>query len=293
MKTLDISVIVPLYHGTKYLPGILETVRQNAAFAGDALRVELVLVQDSPEEAEAIRGPFAESFPVRTVFNAENEGIQRSRINGLKAARGTYVLFLDQDDTLAERALLRLYQTAKGSAAAYSDWAIERLTHGKPVTGRRRCSLGKHPLALLLRDGNRMGPPCHCLLRRDCIPENWQRHLLTINGADDYLLWLCMLAEGREFAYCPETLYTHRFNAESCSTDELRLLQSEQEAFAVAAGLYAFTDAQKRRHAKHLAFRRELTALRQSGAPAGKRIRLYGKHPQELFRRIAAIIRRE
>lgn len=291
MGGTDVSVIVPLYYGKKYLPRILKMIRLNSIRARDELNLELILVNDSPDEVP--ENVSKETFPVISVSNSVNEGIQRSRIKGLDVSSGEYVLFLDQDDELAEDAVLNLFRAADGHPAASSDWCFEDLAAGKTVSYSKKGAVDEKTLRVLLQGGNCIGPPGHCLLRRDCIPECWRVNTLSVNGADDYLLWVCMLTEGRHFQYCNKSLYVHKYNERSCSADELRMLCSEQEAFLTAAKYYGFSDSLIRHYLKYMDLRREMYRLRQKGVPKIIRLLAYCRYPGELWRRIISGYRTE
>ena len=61
---------------------------------------------------------------------------------------------------------------------------------------------------------------------------------MKINGADDYFMWMGMLAEGRKFVHCDGKLYRHKYHDNCLSNDRLTLLKSEDEAFRLAAEEY-------------------------------------------------------
>ncbi|WP_306324201.1 MULTISPECIES: bifunctional glycosyltransferase/CDP-glycerol:glycerophosphate glycerophosphotransferase [unclassified Streptomyces] len=96
------SVIVPVYKVRAYLHSCLSSVLDQS-YAD----LELIAVDDcSPDGGGEIVEEFAARDPrVRALRLAENAGPGRARDAGLKRARGTYVLFLDGDDTLAPGAL--------------------------------------------------------------------------------------------------------------------------------------------------------------------------------------------
>ena len=49
------------------------------------------------------------------------------------------------------------------------------------------------------------------------IPDVWKENIIKKNGADDYFLWLLLLAMGIGFYYVDIPLYTHVYTGENIS----------------------------------------------------------------------------
>ena len=89
-----LSVIIPVYNVEKYLPQCVNSViNQNL---GD---MELILVNDgSPDSCPEICNRYAEKYSFIKAVHKENGGLSDARNEGLRAARGDYVIFMDSDD---------------------------------------------------------------------------------------------------------------------------------------------------------------------------------------------------
>ena len=96
-----ISIITPYYYGKKHLNHLIEMIEQNNRnLEGYDASIEFVIVNDSPNE-EINEELFKNyKFDYQIIINEQNCGIQKSRVNGLKKAKGEYALFLDQDDEI-------------------------------------------------------------------------------------------------------------------------------------------------------------------------------------------------
>ena len=110
----DISVIIPYYQGQKYLQDLLSMMERNAGIlrAEAGRELEVLLVNDSPWEKLEEQIPQRDtmiSYRLRVLTNPENGGIHATRVNGLKAAEGEFIQFLDQDDRITDRCLLSQY----------------------------------------------------------------------------------------------------------------------------------------------------------------------------------------
>jgi glycosyltransferase involved in cell wall biosynthesis len=85
-----VSVIIPVYNGSRYLRAALESV-----FAQTYRPLEVIVVDDGSADES---GVIAQSFPeVRYIYQT-NQGVAAARNNGIDAARGEFFAFLDQDD---------------------------------------------------------------------------------------------------------------------------------------------------------------------------------------------------
>ncbi len=95
-KTL--SIIIPVYNGTEYLDRCVDSVLSQRRFGQDDL--EILLLDDGSTDAslEAIRR-LEKAHPtcVRGLHHP-NMGVAATRNRGIEEARGTYVMFIDQDD---------------------------------------------------------------------------------------------------------------------------------------------------------------------------------------------------
>jgi glycosyltransferase involved in cell wall biosynthesis len=85
-----VSVIIPVYNGGRYLRAALESV-----FAQTYRPFEVIVVDDGSVDDS---GVIAQSFPEVRYMHQANQGVAAARNNGIDAARGELLAFLDQDD---------------------------------------------------------------------------------------------------------------------------------------------------------------------------------------------------
>ena len=224
MENIKISVITTLYNGGVYLPGLLEMFRRNTALL-DA-PAEYVLVNDSPWTPVVIE---AEGLNVRVLENPENYGIHRSRVEGIRAAKGEYIFILDQDDEIADDYLVSQL-AAIGSAPAVVCNGIKELAGGDKKIYRDRCKMSlinrKWPYLLA---ANQIVSPGQCVLRKAAIPAAWLENPQKVNGSDDLFLWLLMLQGGAQFAKNPAVLYTHKQVGDNPSNSLEKMCLSDEE----------------------------------------------------------------
>lgn len=91
-----ITVIVPIYNVEQYLRRCIESVL-NQSFQD----FELICVNDcTPDRSMEIVDEFVKHYPeqVKIINNKQNMGLGAAREQGLKQARGEYIVFFDSDD---------------------------------------------------------------------------------------------------------------------------------------------------------------------------------------------------
>jgi glycosyltransferase involved in cell wall biosynthesis len=88
----SISVIIPCYNQSEYLPKAIESVlEQKYPF------IEIVVIDDGSEDDTP---KVAKSYQEIKYVYQENRGLAASRNTGIKNATGNYLVFLDADDWL-------------------------------------------------------------------------------------------------------------------------------------------------------------------------------------------------
>ena len=106
MKT--ISIIVPIYNVSAFLPKCLDTI---ASQLRDDW--ELILVNDgSTDDSLQICNAFAEERSNVRIVNKPNGGLSDARNAGTAIAQGEWIYYIDSDDWLAEDAIPKLLDFA-------------------------------------------------------------------------------------------------------------------------------------------------------------------------------------
>ncbi len=101
----DFSIIVPVYNSEQYLEKCIKAVLSQGDF-----NYELLLVNDgSPDNSLEICNAFAAKDSRIRVFSQENGGLCSARNKGIENARGKYLLFIDNDDEIADNTLAVLH----------------------------------------------------------------------------------------------------------------------------------------------------------------------------------------
>lgn len=96
-----ISIIIPVFNGAKYIEKCYESLL-NQTYSD----FEIVFVNDgSTDNSSSILNKLADNDDRIKVITQENKGVIFAREKGIKESTGSYVLFLDIDDTLPDDTL--------------------------------------------------------------------------------------------------------------------------------------------------------------------------------------------
>lgn len=217
-KKSTITVIVPFYKGNKYVEGIIKNISENAKNLRDyCASIELLFVNDSPEEAIVIDENVAYPFSIRCISAGKNMGIHGARCYGVKHAKGRYILMLDQDDRISNTWLLEQWKLIRNSDVVVSNVIYcGRYKNEKRYSDLKKMKQICNKWTLCL-EGNEIVSPGQVLIRKDKIPREWLEYRMKHNGADDYLLWILLFEKKCRVAYNLNSFYYHQYSDESVS----------------------------------------------------------------------------
>lgn len=93
MGDIRVSVIMPVYNGSKYIKKAIDSaLNQN-------MEVEVLIIDDQSTDAlPEVMEEYAQNPHVIWIRNEENMGVAKSRNYGVLQAKGEYIAFLDADD---------------------------------------------------------------------------------------------------------------------------------------------------------------------------------------------------
>jgi glycosyltransferase involved in cell wall biosynthesis len=243
-----VSVVVPAYRVAEYLPDAIARLDRQDIDA----EYEIVLVDDGSGDRtpEVVRELAAQYPRVVPVILPENVGAARAREQGVAAARGEYVWFVDSDDTWADDALRILVALARNLEAdvvvaaaefQYSDGSTRMLL--PPISPSVS---GRQAFRMLLRGGI-TGHLWNKLFRRDVIAR---ASFAPARVQSDMIMVADALAEARRVGFTSQTVYQYRIRSGSIITsvskrgESLAIIDSAIGRSAIRLGLIASNDYQ-------------------------------------------------
>ena len=101
MKNVKLSIIVPVFNVEKYIEKCLSSIFSQEV---DESLFEVVIVNDGTKDnsMNIVKSIVAKHNNIKLIVQ-KNQGLSVARNNGLKAAKGEYVWFVDSDDTINGR----------------------------------------------------------------------------------------------------------------------------------------------------------------------------------------------
>jgi glycosyltransferase involved in cell wall biosynthesis len=227
-----VSVIIPTYNHACYLPEAIESVLDQTY-----RDFEVIVVDDgSSDNTQEV----VTRFGVQVIYiRQENRGLPAARNTGIRASAGEYVAFLDADDWFLPHKLQKqaAYLDGHPSIGLVASGWIETDVYGrtlrtvKPWLSNRPFLLAECVLGVPL--------VVHCVLVRRAWLETVGLFDESIRWAEDFDLWLRLLADGCRFAWLPEVVCRRRFHGQNMSYSPKHMLDG---SIAALDKLYARAD---------------------------------------------------
>lgn len=202
MNYYNISVIVPIYKGKKYLRHLTDILDRNfylfnQMFSGEN---EVLFINDDPTDKLGISDCYYEgtNLKIHMVNLDTNHGIHGARVSGLRKAKGDYIVFLDQDDEIEENYIVsQCEKIGNADAVLCNGYMSKYLMPGVQDIYLSREAQTRATDLQSFWDYNPIVSPGQMMIRKNRIPGVWTENIIKGNGVDDYCLWIAMLKEER------------------------------------------------------------------------------------------------
>ncbi len=204
-----ISVVVPVYKVEAYLQECIDSI-----LAQSFTDFELILVDDgSPDNSGSICDENATRDSRICVIHQENQGVTRARANGVAAARGEFINFVDSDDTIPPHSLATL--------AAHANEATD-IVLGM-YQGGRRPQAGEIPLdkyrEITASASTINGCPYARLFRRSLFDNKTFDTPAHVKYGEDHVMNIHLAYKARGRIYNTDAVvYNYRDNPDGAAT---------------------------------------------------------------------------
>ncbi len=206
------SVIVPIYNAERSLRRCVDSILAEAY-----PDMELILINDGSTDSSAeICRAYAAQKECVLFLSKENGGVSTARNAGLDAASGSYVLFVDSDDSVLPGFFATLDHTLAKQPCDWIQFSF-RYVNGNERRDLRleeRCAFSREQLMPLIVDATcrkTLNSPCGKLYRRDLIEAQAIRFPEGVSVAEDrvfnlkYSLYIHSYSVSDVVLYCVNT----------------------------------------------------------------------------------------
>lgn len=209
-----ISVIIPVYNVKDYIKECVDSI-----LAQEYIDYEIILIDDgSTDGSENVCDEYSSTYKFIEVHHQENQGLSRARNQGIRMAKGEYVLFVDSDDYISKGSLLKILETLEedpgvdviflDGSKVYSHKRTTPFNEGyikRKLYKRNR----NDALAHLARLNKYPGSACSKLIKISLIIEN---SLYFVPGmlSEDIEWTLRLFSTANTYNYCDYDYYRYR-----------------------------------------------------------------------------------
>ena len=206
-----ISVVVPIYNAEKYIRRCVDSILSQTY-----KNLEVILVDDgSTDETPGILDDYAGKDDRIRVIHKENVGHAHSRNQGLLAATGEFITFMDCDDYMHPDFVEKMYGAIceDGSDMAicsfnYVDESGNRLGWSEPKLKRNAVS-SIDAQKDFLTTYNIEGFSWNKLVRRSILTNNDLRYPENQKAFVDMFLWYRAISLCQRVSYVPDKIYDY------------------------------------------------------------------------------------
>ncbi|MCR5207643.1 MAG: glycosyltransferase [Eubacterium sp.] len=216
LKRPGVSVIIPVYNVEKYLKQCLDSIA-----AQTFKDYELICVDDGSTDSspEILKGYAARDSRIKVILQ-DNQSCGTARNNGLKVAKGKYVIWLDSDDFFEPTMLEETYNRAVETDADIVLFAFRNFDNVSGSYYNKR-GLFKEAFGDLTVFSMKEIPDTILqvtlpnvwtkLYKRKFILKNGLRYQTLPNCEDVYFTFLALCCAGR-ISYVDKALLSYRIN---------------------------------------------------------------------------------
>lgn len=225
MKTVEMSVIIPVYNAQEYLRHLLFDIQRQKG-----IDFEVILIDDgSSDNSFKICKEFAVKDSRFHYYRQQNKGVSAARNKGIEKAKGDYIIFLDSDDRIPEDSFRKLLDPMKsypkidlviGKYKAVGDFKKdEELFWQSDVLGR------KHYEEMLLDCISAAisfyyGCVWNKLYRKSIIIENQIRFDEKLKWCEDFIFNMGYFQYVQFCYYLTDVIYHYCYRSGSASTQD-------------------------------------------------------------------------
>jgi len=236
-----VSVIIPCYNQGKYLREAIFSV-----LLQEYSNFEILIINDgSDDDTEKIALALAKSFPQIKYFSKANAGLGHTRNLGLANASGTFIQFLDSDDTMSRDKLLSQVLSivyTQNVDVLYSPYiCFEDGNPSNQWTYSRVKLKGDPAIDLIMNWEKDLSIPIHCFLFKKQLIDSI-RFDEELPNHEDWLFHLCVASKKPRYSFIDSGLALYRVRNNSMARNQELMIKGKRMCLEKAIDSLGFDD---------------------------------------------------
>lgn len=236
-SNVGVSIIIPVYNAEKFLGNCLDSII-NQSYSD----FEIIIVDDgSTDKSKEIYLRYSELDNRIIILEQENKGVSVARNNGIKKAKGKFLVFIDSDDIIKSNMLMRMFQVINNNDAdiAFCGFDVKgsksRLNDTETLL---ECCNGKEFKLISSKEAikrtistnpNKMlyGYVWRNMYRTDIVRRNNILFKENVKISEDFMFILEVLNYSKNIVIIPENLYVYNINDTSVTAKYMPSVHSD------------------------------------------------------------------
>ncbi len=244
-----VSIIIPVYNSSYQLRKTIESI-----YKQDYPNFEIILVNDGSTKHSSINlyETIVHDFPKTKIINNKNQGVVRSRIDGVKNADGEYIMFSDHDDVYLTNSIFKLVNAAnKSNADIIIANAYSKRISWLPLNVRR---LGIYSHKIIEREDffkkeylnffgyNHFAVETWGKLYKTSIMKAIDWDIYDFNFFDDIILNIQIFYQAKKIQFLPDIIYCHNYGGISSVFDIKTIFKGYTEVYHLKSKYLAISN---------------------------------------------------
>lgn len=246
---LKISIIIPVYNSSNQL---IKTVQ--SIYRQDYDDFEIILINDGSSKSSSINlyKRIVSDFPKTKLINNKNQGVVRSRIDGIQHADGEYIMFSDHDDVYLNHSISKLVDAAeKSDADIVVANAYSKKVSWLPLKTKQ---LGIYNHKIIKREDflkkeylnffgyNHFPVATWGKLYKSSILKNINWDIYDYNFCDDIILNIQIFYQAKDIEFIPDIIYSHNYGGITSLSDVKTLFKGYSEIYHLKSKFVELSD---------------------------------------------------
>lgn len=218
-----ITITIPIYNAQKYLKDLLDSIIHQTM---DYREIEVIMVDDvSTDNSRQIMDEYANKYEnfISVKLDKNNKIAGTARNEGVKRARGTYLMFADADDIFPKNACELLYNEIEEKNADFITANYINMDQDGKVWDNPIFDKEKYPnFELSITDYTKSffilnSSVCNKIFTKAFVQENNIKFLEGVPAEDAYFTTSCLM-KAKKVYYLADVIYYYRQRNKSNKT---------------------------------------------------------------------------